>query len=89
MGQFTAALSKIASDARNLPAATVLRPMGELLVEAAEREERAVRQLRDSWQPFDLEIYGNLDQERSAASKLRRQVSVGIQELLERFGITP
>ena len=63
--------------------------MGELLVEAAEREERAARELRDSWQPYNLEVYRNLDQERGTANRLRRQVTVGIQELLERFGITP
>ena len=88
LGQFTVTFGFVASDARNLPAATVLRPMGELLVEAAEREERALKELRDKWQPFDGNIYQSLDRERSTAGKLRRQVAVGIQELFERFGIT-
>ena len=48
LGRFGVSFSEIARDARNLPAATVLRPMGGLLVEAAEREERALRDLGDS-----------------------------------------
>jgi len=89
LGRFTVAIGKIANDVRNLPAATVLRPMGELLVEAAGREERALRDLGNTWQPHDTGVYATLDQERTAANKLRRQVTVGLQELFERFGIPP
>ena len=86
---FTVTFGNIATVVRSLPAATVLRPLGEILVEAAEREERALRVLRDTWRPYDVDIYSGVDQERSTAGKLRRQVAVGIQELLERFGISP
>jgi len=89
LGRFGVSFSEIAIDARNLPAATVLRPMGELLVEAAEREERALKDLANAWQPYDAKVYATLDQERTAANKLRRQVTVGLQELFERFGISP
>jgi len=63
--------------------------MGELLVEAAEREERALRDLGDSWQPYDPSVYAAVDQERTTANKIRRQVTAGLQELLERFEISP
>ena len=89
LARFTVVFSKIASAARDLPPATVLRPLGEILVEAAEREERALRELRNTWRPNDAEVYQTLDQERSTAGKLRRQVTTGIQELLERYGISP
>ena len=89
LGQFTVTFSKIASDTRDLPAAAVLRPMVEILVEAAEREERALRELRNTWHPYDAEVYKTMDQERRLAGKLRRQVAVGIRELFERFGIPP
>ena len=87
LGRFTVTFGTIATNARSLPAATVLRPLGEFLVEAVEREERALRELRDSWRPYDVEIYAGVDRERATAGKLRRQVDVGFQELLERFGI--
>ena len=89
LARFTVSFSKIASAARGLPAATVLRPLGEILVEAAEREERALRELSNTWRPNDAEVFQTLDQERSSAAKLRRQVTTGIQELLERYGILP
>ena len=88
LGRSTVTFGNIATEVRSLPAATVLRPLGEILVEAAEREERALRVLRDTWQPYDAEVYRALDRERDTAGKLRRQVAVGIQELLERFGIS-
>ena len=87
--QLNVTFGKISSAVRDLPPATVLRPMAEILVEAAEREERALRNLRNTWRPNDPEVYQNLDRERSTAGKLRRQVTTGIQELLERYGISP
>ena len=89
LSRFTVTFGKIATEVRGLPAATVLRPLGEILVEAAEREERVLRVLRDTWRPYDVDIYAGVDQERGTVGKLRRQVAVGIQELLERFGLSP
>ncbi len=89
LGRFAGDFGEIANNIRNIPTATVLRPLGEILVEAAEREERGLRALRDIWQPYDVDVYGTLEQERSTAGKLRRQVAVGVQDLLERFGISP
>ncbi|PKB73522.1 MAG: hypothetical protein BZY75_01515 [SAR202 cluster bacterium Io17-Chloro-G7] len=89
LGKFGVTIGEIAKDARNLPAATVLRPMGELLVEAAEREVRALRDLGNLWEPYNTGVYTTLDQETTTANRLRRQVAVGLQELSERFGISP
>ncbi len=89
LGRLGVIIGEIAKDARNLPAATVLRPMGELLVEAAEREVRALRDLGNSWQPYNTGAYTTLDQETTTANRLRRQVAVGLQELSERFEISP
>lgn len=86
LGRFTLRFSDISSRVRGLPRATSLRPMGELLVEAARLEEQALKGLRNSWQPFDDGAFRALDRERSTADRLRRQVALGIQELLERYG---
>jgi len=88
LGEFTIRFAELSIDVRDLPRATFLRTMGELLVEAAEREEEALRELRNSWRPFDAEVYQTLDQQRNTAGKLRRQVALGIQELLERYNIS-
>jgi hypothetical protein len=89
LGQFNVAFAEIAGSVRGLPSATLLRPLGEILVEAAEREEGALRGLRNSWQPFDVTVFDLLDRERNTAGKLRRQVTVGVQDLLERYRISP
>ncbi len=88
LGRFTLQFADLSSSVRELPRATFLRPLGELLVEAAEREERALRELRTNWHPFDAQVYQSLDQQRNTAGKLRRQVALGIQELLERYDIS-
>ena len=86
---FSIEMGQIAASARNLPGANILRPLGELLVEAVQREETSLRELSGSWRPFDSGIYQQHHDERLAAGKLTRQVGVGIQDLLERYGIGP
>ena len=72
-----------------LPNTAVLRPFGELLVEAVRRESSALDDLKNSWRPFDAGIYQRLRQERTAADNQRRQVRVGIQDLLDQYGAAP
>ena len=57
LGGFTARFSDLSADVRGLPKATFLRPMGELLVEAADREHKSVRDLRTLGNPFDAGVY--------------------------------
>jgi hypothetical protein len=87
LGQFSVRFSEIAREVRNLPSTSFVRPMADTLVEAAEREEEALRGLRNTWRPFATDAYRAVDQERTNADSLRRQANVGIQELLQRFGI--
>ena len=87
LGGFAIRASELSGDVRDLPRATFLRPLGELMVEAAEREEGAFKELRTSWRPFDPQIFQTLDRQRNTSGKLKRQVALGIQELLESYGI--
>ncbi|MBQ11613.1 MAG: hypothetical protein CMJ45_08690 [Planctomyces sp.] len=87
LGGFAIRASELSGNVRDLPRATFLRPMGELMVEAAEREEGALKELRTSWRPFDPQVFQTLDRQRNTSGKLRRQVALGIQELLESYGI--
>ena len=88
IGGFALRMGEIAALARELPKAAPLRPLGELTVEAAQREEEALRELRGGWSPFDASVYHGLDREITASGKMRRQVSLGILELLDRYGIS-
>ena len=87
LGGFTLRSAELSGSVRDLPRATFLRPLGELMVEAAEREEGALRELRTSWRPFDPQAFHTLDRQRNTSRKLRRQVALGIEELLESYGI--
>ena len=88
LGDFALRMGEIALSARQLPRATSLRPLGELTVEAAQREEEALKRLRDGWRPFAASVYEDLDSELGASGKLRRQADLGIQELLERYAVS-
>ena len=52
LGQFSTRIGELSRNVRNLPQSGYLLPMYNLLVKAAEREEGAIRTLRNSWQPF-------------------------------------
>lgn len=86
--EFGRQFADLANRARELPQDSFLRPMGNLMVEAADREEEALRVLRNNWRPFGGDVYRALDQERARAGRLRRQADVGVQELLERYELT-
>jgi hypothetical protein len=88
LGEFVVDFGGIATDVRAAPRTTALRTLGELLIEAAEREAQAVSGLRASWRPFDASAYEQFDLSRAAANKLRRQVSSGLEELLAQNGIS-
>ena len=88
LGSFTISFGELASAVRKLPRATFLRPLGELMVEAAEREEQSLRDLRNTWRPFGSEVYVTLDRERNTAGKLRRQVVAGVRDLLSQYEIS-
>jgi hypothetical protein len=89
LGEMSLDFGRLADRARDLPTASYLRPMGGLLVEAAEGEEEALRVLRNTWRPFVADVYKALDRQRADAGRSRRQASVGVQELLDRFQVSP
>ena len=89
LGGFLRQFGELATGVRSLPRSVLFQPMGELFVEAAEREERALKELRNGWRPFDPAVYRDLDQERVEARQLRRQATTGLNDLLPRYGITP
>ena len=84
LGQFSTRIGELSRNVRDLPQSGYLLPMYNLLVEAAEREEGAIRTLRNSWQPFTVDAFIALDRERDTVSRLRREANIALQELLNR-----
>ena len=84
LNEFNIRIGEFVRRVRNLPQTGYLLPMYNLLVEAAEREEGAVRALRNSWQPFTVDSFIAVDRERDAANGLRREAKIALQELRNR-----
>ncbi len=81
---FSLRMGDLGREVRGLPQSSYLLPMYNLLAEAVEREEGAIRALRNSWRPFAVDAFKAVDQERIIADRLRRQADIGLQELLDR-----
>ena len=88
LAQLTSRFAALTATARQLPGGSLLGTFRELMVEASETEEFSFRELRDSWRPFDVEVYKRFEGRRSAAAKLRRQVVTGLKQLLDQHEVT-
>ena len=88
LARFNVEVGKLAQKVRELPHLSHLLPIYDALVDAAEREEGAVRSLANSWQPFTVDAFKALDTERVTVDRLRRQAAIGLQELEGRFGVS-
>ena len=81
---FSRRAAEISGGVRGLPRSSLLLPSYSLLVEAAEREEGAMRALYNSWRPFAIDAFAAVDQERANADRLRQQANTALQELAAR-----
>ena len=89
LGEFADSYGELTAQIRALPRALTLRNPSDLLLEAVEREEQAMVELRDDWRPFDASVYVRFDQERTGANTLRRTVQAMLQDLLIESGVSP
>mgnify|MGYP001560485431 CR=1 FL=1 len=71
-----------------LPQPAIVRPLAELMTQAAEREEAALRQLRDNWKPYDSSYYQNYEKEWVAIDRLRRQAAAGLTDMMQKSEIS-
>ena len=88
LGGFTSELAAITRRTRELPGGTLVGPLRELLVEAAEQEQEGLRNLRNSWRPFNVDVYKAFEGRRNSAARLLRQVAVGLDALLTRHNLS-
>lgn len=78
---FAARATQVAQDARKSPRSPVLRDLSDLLIQAAERQEASLRQLRDAWQPSNPAAYEAVETERVAVARMRQEVRDGLYDL--------
>ena len=82
--QYSLRITKLARDVRTLPSSGYLLPIYTLLTEAVDKDENAVRALRYTWQPFALDSFKAVHQERINSHSLRREAEIAVQELQRR-----
>lgn len=82
--QFSQRASALGRQVRNLPRAGILLPIYSLVVDAAGRDEAAMRTLYNSWRPFAVDAFRAVDEERTAAGRLLLQASFALEELRAR-----
>ncbi|MXZ90362.1 MAG: hypothetical protein F4W95_07045 [Chloroflexi bacterium] len=85
LDEYSLSVSQLAREVRALPSTGSLLPVYTLLTDAAAREENAIRSLRNTWQPFTLDAFRAVHQERINSDGLRRQADIAVQELQNRF----
>ena len=87
LGQLAADFGQTVRDIGDLSSGPLVRKMGELLLQAAERERAAVLSLRETWRSLDTSAFGRYSADRSFAERLRRQAALDLQDLLARHGL--
>ena len=84
--EFVVSFNSVTEQARDLPRATTTREFAETLIEAAESEEAAFRQLHERWQPNSPSIFEVIEQKRTEAARAQRKVQdlvIDLQEELD------
>ena len=83
LGQLAKDFSEtVVRDIKALPSSPLVREMGQLLLQAAEREQAAVLSLRETWRSLDTSAFGRYTADRSFAETLRRQMALDLQDLM-------
>ena len=84
---FAIGFNAVTGRARDLPRATVTLELADMLIEAAEGEAAAFRQLRDRWQPNSLTLFEAVEYQRAEAARAQNRVqdmATALREQLER-----
>ena len=72
--------------ARDISRTPATRELADTLIEAAQEEEAAFRQLRDRWQPGSLALFEVVEQHRVDSARAQRDVEDRAAELQEELG---
>ena len=86
---FAAGFAAVTGQARHLPRGVRARELADLLIQAAELEEAALRQLRDRWQPGSIALFEAVARERGESARARNSVRDLMRELRKEYAEAP
>ena len=72
---FAVSFSAITHSASDLPRTTSTMELADLLIDAANAEEAALRQLRDRWQPGNISLLEAVEVKRAEAGRAQNEVA--------------
>ena len=87
LGQLVNEFGQTVRAVRDLPSSPLVRGIGNLLLQAVEREQTAVSFLRESWRSLDTNALSRYTADRAFADTLRRQAALELRDLLASQGI--
>ena len=73
LGGFAIEFTSVTEEARDLTRTKTTGEFADKLITAAENEETALRQLRDRWQPGNVSLFENVENQRNLAAQSQRQ----------------
>lgn len=88
LGQLATQFSQTVRDIKDLPSGPLVRGMGQVLLQAVEREQASVLSLRETWRSLETSAFGRYLGDRAFAETLRRQVALQLQDLLSQQGLS-
>lgn len=71
-----------------LPQSSLLRPLIESLISAAETEQGELRRLQNSWRPYESTAWNNYYQGQRSAEKNRREIRSAFNDLLMKYNLS-
>lgn len=86
LGEFAIEFSGVTADARGMTRTKTTGEFADKLITAAEAEEAAFRQLRDRWQPGNVSLFEDVEQQRNLAAQGQREakdMSIALRATLE------
>ncbi len=78
---FAARANQITQGTLKLPRQAVLRDLADQVNQASEKQEAAMRQLRDGWQPANPASYETVEAEGAAAARMWLEAQDGLDDL--------
>lgn len=88
LGELATKFAETVRDVKDLSSRPLTRGMGDILIQAVEREQAAVLSLRETWRSLDTSAFGRYTADRAFAETLRRQVALALEDLLARQGLS-
>ena len=73
LSEFAIEFNDVTEEARGLTRTKTTGEFADKLITAAEAEETAFRQLRDRWQPGNVSLFENVENQRNLASQAQRE----------------